>query len=166
MTTTNLGNDATSIVADDTDLIIERTFAAPRTAVWEAWTSPEHISAWWGPHGTTARVDAMDVTPGGRWRWIADEGGEHGGAPFTGEYQEVERPARFVRTLTMDVPPFNEGPAAVETVTFAETAGVTTMTYVTRFPAKEILQGAVDDGMTKGTVEQFERLDDLLKRIS
>lgn len=34
------------------DLLFERTYAAPRSRVWEAWTRPELLKQWWGPEKT------------------------------------------------------------------------------------------------------------------
>ena len=34
-------------------MIVTRTIRAPRTLVFEAWTTPEHIGAWRGPDGFT-----------------------------------------------------------------------------------------------------------------
>lgn len=46
------------------DLRLVRTFAAPRAAVFRAWTDPELLVRWWGP-GAWAEVD---LRPGGRYR--------------------------------------------------------------------------------------------------
>lgn len=50
------------------ELVITRFFDAPREMVWDAWTDPEQIVKWWGPHGFTLTVDEMDVRPGGVWK--------------------------------------------------------------------------------------------------
>ncbi|WP_166427593.1 SRPBCC domain-containing protein [Nonomuraea mesophila] len=106
----------------------------------------------------------MDVRPGGKWRWISIVDG--GQAPFAGEYLEVVPPQRIVRTSIFDIEPFNSGPGAVETITFDESAGKTKVTYHTRFPSQDAIDAAVGQGMSKGTLEQFDRLADLLTRIS
>lgn len=31
------------------ELLITRTFDAPRELVWQAWTEPERVKKWWGP---------------------------------------------------------------------------------------------------------------------
>lgn len=159
-----LGNDATTIYAEGAELVIERVFDAPRERVWAAMTSPEHIARWWGPHGTTTDVVEMDVRPGGRWRWINRfEGGQ---APFTGEYREVVPPERLVRTSIFDVEPFNAGPGAVETITFEDVGGQTKVTHHALFPSQDVLDGALSQGMSKGALEQFDRLAELLAEPS
>jgi len=160
MSRQDLGNDATTMYAEGAELVIERVFDAPRERVWAAMTASEHVPNWWGPHGTTTDVLEMDVRPGGRWRWVnKDEGGE---APFTGEYREVVPPQRIVRTAIFDVEPFKAGPAAVETITFEDLDGTTNMVYHIRFPSEEALNSALSQGMSKGLLEQFDRLAQLL----
>jgi uncharacterized protein YndB with AHSA1/START domain len=161
----NLGNDKTSIVAEGTDLVIERVFDAPRDLVWQAMTSPDYISRWWGRLGTTTKVVEMDLRPGGRWRWLAQmhEGGD---APFTGEHLEVVPQEKIVRTVVFDVPPFNSGPPAVETLTLEDLDGKTRVHSSTRFPAEEILAGTLAEGMVEGTLDEYERLGQLLTELA
>ena len=45
---------------------LARVFDAPRELVFKAWTEPERMAQWWGPHGFTAPVCELDVRPGGR----------------------------------------------------------------------------------------------------
>ncbi len=44
------------------------TFNAPLAIVWDAWTKPEQIAAWWGPAGFTTTIHEMDFREGGEWR--------------------------------------------------------------------------------------------------
>ena len=49
-----------------TDLIrLERTIAASPERVWELWTTPQGIEAWWAPDGFEADVSRLDLEPGG-----------------------------------------------------------------------------------------------------
>lgn len=163
MTRQELGDTSTSIVAENADLTMERIFDAPRELVWTAITSAEHIHNWWGPHGTYATVEEMDVRPGGTWR-IAPAEGE--GVPFAGEFLEVVPPERLVRTTSPDIPDMGPaGPLAIETITLEDLGGTTRMIYHGRFPSEEVLAFALEQGMTKGILEQFDRLADLLTKI-
>ena len=60
---------ATSTAATDPkrEVTITRVFDAPRALVFKAWTQPEHLSRWWGPHGFTVQVCEMDLRVGGGW---------------------------------------------------------------------------------------------------
>jgi uncharacterized protein YndB with AHSA1/START domain len=161
MTRHDLGNETTTLVADGAELVIERIFDAPRELVWTVMTSAEHVPQWWGPHGTTSTVVEMDVRPGGRWRWIANASGSP--APFAGEYVEVVPPERYVRTVIFDVPPFNSGPPAIETLLLEDLDGSRTkVTGSTRFPSEEGLQRAISTGMSKGALESYDRLAQVL----
>lgn len=47
---------------------VTKILSAPIGQVWEVWTKPEHIAAWWGPNGFTNTIHKMDVAAGGEWR--------------------------------------------------------------------------------------------------
>lgn len=154
MTRRELGDAATTVVAEGSDLLIERVFAAPRELVWTAMTTAEHLARWIGPHGTTTEVVELDLRPGGRWKWI------NGEVAFLGEYLEVDPPKRLVRTTAPEGGP--PGPPAVETITFDEVEGGTRVHWLTTFPSPDVLDFAVSTGMARGIVEQYERLAALL----
>jgi uncharacterized protein YndB with AHSA1/START domain len=52
-------------------LTLTRIFDAPRALVYQAFTDPDHLAAWWGPIGNSLPRDEMDfdVRPGGHQRW-------------------------------------------------------------------------------------------------
>jgi uncharacterized protein YndB with AHSA1/START domain len=56
------------MMADELDLVVERTLDAPRDLVWKAWTSPEHISKWWAPRPYQTPEVEIDLNPGGIFR--------------------------------------------------------------------------------------------------
>jgi uncharacterized protein YndB with AHSA1/START domain len=161
MTRQDLGDRSTTIVTDGADLTIERTFDAPRELVWTVLTSAEHIPQWWGTYDTHAEVTLMDLRPGGRWRIGSAEGGE--GVAFSGEFLEVVPPERLVRTSAPEMPGVDpDGPPAVETITLDDLGGRTKMVYHARFPSEDVLGFALDQGMTRGILEQFDRFAALL----
>ncbi|MET0567361.1 MAG: SRPBCC domain-containing protein [Acidimicrobiia bacterium] len=47
------------------DMVLTRTFDAPVSEVWRAWTVGDYIREWWGPAGYSAPVAEMDVREGG-----------------------------------------------------------------------------------------------------
>jgi uncharacterized protein YndB with AHSA1/START domain len=81
--------------AADREIVMTRTFRAPRDKVFEVWTNPDHIGQWWGPDGFTTTTYEMDVKPGGVWRYMM-----HGpdGTDFPNRivYTEVVKPERLV----------------------------------------------------------------------
>lgn len=60
---THAGSDAA--VTPVATVVLTRTFDAPRPLVFRAWTEPEHLAQWWGPHGFTNPVCEADARPGG-----------------------------------------------------------------------------------------------------
>lgn len=48
-------------------LVVERSFAAPRNKVWEAWTTSALLDQWWGPKPWNAITKEMDFREGGHW---------------------------------------------------------------------------------------------------
>ena len=77
------------------ELVLTRTFDAPRELVFKVWTDPKHVALWWGPHGFTTTIHEMDVRPGGMWRYSM-RGPDGHDYPFNGEYVEVVVPERLV----------------------------------------------------------------------
>lgn len=77
------------------ELVISRTFDAPVSMVWDAWTRPEHFTKWWGPKPYTAPTVKMDVRIGGTFLWsmLSPEGREHFNA---GTFREVTPRRRLV----------------------------------------------------------------------
>ena len=54
----------------DRQIHIVREFDAPRDRVFEAFTRAELIEQWWGPRGTTMKVDRLEAHTGGDWRFV------------------------------------------------------------------------------------------------
>lgn len=53
-------------MSDLPEYIHDRTFDAPRTLVWRAWTDPELLAHWYGP-GAETIIHNFDLRPGGTW---------------------------------------------------------------------------------------------------
>lgn len=62
----------TSIVAEPNkqEVIISRTFEAPRELVFRMWTDAAYIPEWWGPSIMTTIVDSLEAKKGGIWRYV------------------------------------------------------------------------------------------------
>jgi len=148
-------------------LVLTRVFAAPRALVFQAWTDPRHMARWWGPKGFSNPVCEMDVQAGGRIRidMRAPDGTVY---PMTGMFREVVAPERLV--FVCYAIPDNDGNPRLEvvnTVTFAERAGKTTLTLqavvVNAAPGTETAL----DGMETGWTQSLDRLADIVvKRAS
>jgi uncharacterized protein YndB with AHSA1/START domain len=87
-------------------LRIERTFNAPATDVFEAWTSAEVLRRWWhAEHDWETPIAEVEVRVGGAIRLVMRnpaDGSEHGGS---GEYTVIEAPRRLAFTWAWDSDP-------------------------------------------------------------
>ena len=101
------------------DLVLERSIDVPRELVWEAWTKPEHLPAWFTPRPWTLSSCEIDLRPGGAFRSVmrSPEGAEF---PNVGCYLEVVPLERLVWTSAL-LPGFRPAPPYEE---FFMTAGV------------------------------------------
>jgi len=153
---------ATVTTPTDREIHIERVFEAPRERVFAIYTDPELIPEWWGPRGTSAIVDEMDVRPGGSWRFVIrnSDGSETG---FRGTYREVVAPERIVQTFEWEGMP---GHVSVETATFEDLGDRTRVTTTSIFHTTEERDGMLGSGMEGGLQETYARLDELLERLA
>jgi uncharacterized protein YndB with AHSA1/START domain len=152
--------ETTTIYSEDAELVFERTFDAPRARVWKAFTDPEIVPRWWGPHGTTTTVEEMDVRPGGKWRYNSSAP-DRDDVAFYGEYLAIDAPNGFDWTFMFDVE--GVGPmGGPESHTFEDLGGKTRVRSVGHMGSLEVLEGALATGMAKGAIETWDRLEELL----
>lgn len=147
-------------VVSDCEIMMTRTFDAPRNLVFDAHTKPEHVVHWFGPHGHTLPVCRIDLRPGGAWRYILREpdGREMG---MKGVYREIVPPERLVYTEIFD--DFEEiAGESLITTTFVEADGKTTVTSSVVYRSKEVRDAVLQSGMEHGAAETFDRLAEYL----
>lgn len=143
------------------EVIISRTFDAPRELVYEVYTDPKLMPEWWGPAQYGTRVDEMDVRRGGRWRFVNVDGGGMEFA-FRGVYHEAAAPDRLVYTNEFEGMP---GAVGLVTVTFEDLPGEKTMlTEVNLFPSVDARDAVIQSGMAEGASETLDRLAALLAK--
>ena len=141
-----------------TSFSTRRIVDAPRALVFEAFTKCEHLKRWMGPCTLTMVSCETDLRVAGRYRFVfrTPDGSEVG---FSGEYREIARPERVVRTFVFEPMPDAE---ALETLTLEEHDGKTTITTLTVHKTVENRDGHVQSGVDKGMAEGYARLDELL----
>ncbi|MDB5175686.1 MAG: hypothetical protein JWM81_544 [Candidatus Saccharibacteria bacterium] len=81
-------------------LQISRTFAAPRQAVWDAWTQPEQFKQWYMPAPYSVPACEFDVRPGGQLH-IDTQAPDGSIMSVTGEFKVVEEPSKLVTTNSL-----------------------------------------------------------------
>ena len=122
---------------------ISREFDAPRDLVWRAWTEPELLKQWLGPHRYEMIIDEYDVRDGGRWRYVhrGADGDEHG---FHGVFHGTPSPDGFLQTFEYEGAP---GHVSMDRLVL------------------EARDAMIENGMEGGMNEGFDRLDQLLARL-
>ena len=78
-------------------LVVERTFDAPRDRVFRAWVDPVLMSKWFAPIGMRATEVAVEPHVGGKYR-IGMQEPDGRTIYVTGEYIEIAAPDRLVFT--------------------------------------------------------------------
>ena len=142
----------------DLELVITRTFDAPPSMVYKAWSQPALFKRWWMPKslsGVSLVSCDMDVRTGGKYRLEFSAGGSKTMA-FYGKYIEVVPDARIVWTNDEDEA------GAITTVTFEDQGdGRTLLTFHEAYPSREALEEALKSSAA-GLPEQLDQLAELL----
>ncbi len=96
-------------------LTMSRRFAAPREAVFRAFTEESELVRWWGPEGFDVPELRLDPRPGGAWRTCmrAPDGELY---CVGGIYRVFDPPERLVMTWTWE----SDSMAGVETLVTLE----------------------------------------------
>jgi len=160
---TSCGTALQTLPADE-QILITREFNAPKHLVYEAWTTPELAKRWWHPNRGEMTDSEIDLPGCGKWRYVmvADDGFEVG---FHGEYREIVPDERIVSTEIYEGLPegvSEEEGATVNTATFTEADGRTTVTLLVQATSKVSRDAIIDSGMEAGLQDAL----DLLEQVS
>lgn len=142
----------------DTEIQMVRSFRAPRSLVFEAFTKAEHIRNWQSPHQYTFVDCEFDARLGGKWH-MSQSDTDGNVWRFQGDVLEVSPPAKLVATFACVGMPWDP---LVNTTTFDEIDGVTRVTTTSSFKTKADRDGMLDSGMEWGLGQSYERLEALL----
>jgi uncharacterized protein YndB with AHSA1/START domain len=152
---------STAAVEGARELTITRLFDAPRAMIFKAWTMPEHLTRWWGPHGFTVLECQMDLRVGGGWH-IRMRSAEGRVDRQRGVIREIVPPERFVFTYAFEDEAGVRGHETIVTATFAEEAGKTRLTlHQAVFESDFMCKDHV-----RGWGETLERLAEYIRRAS
>ncbi len=155
---------ATSLtMPSDVELVVKRSFAAPPELIFAAWTEPEHVKQWWGPHGFTTTLCEIDLRPGGAFR-IEMLGPDGTIYPIDGIYREITRPSRLVYDEVFGCLGRPDLSSLV-TVTFTSTAKGTDVKVHNLCMSREHRDGLIEVGVKQGWSETFERLGGYLPQM-
>jgi len=159
MTTAARSRSAVVTLPSDTQIQIVREFAAPRHLVFKAWTTPELVKRWWHAKRSEVKIAEIDLRVGGKWRYVSitDRGFEVG---FHGVYREIVPDERLVYTEVYEgAPGGSDDDGTVNTATFHEASGITTLTILTQTPNKQVRDIIIESGMEGGMQVAFDLLE-------
>lgn len=158
-----MSNRLTVTARGDRELVMTRSFEAPRELVFQAFTRPELLKRWFGVFGGwSLEVCDVDLRVGGSFRylWRGPDGITMG---MRGEYREVVPPARIVSTESFDESWYPGG--AVGTMVLTEDRGTTTVTTTVRYESKEARDAVLRSPMEQGVGAGFDQLEAVLASL-
>ena len=157
MTMTNEKKATLTLPAED-QILVTREFDAPKHLVYKAWTTPELVKRWWNAKRGEVTVAEIDLRVGGTWRsvMVTEDGFE---VAFHGEYREIVPNERIVTTEVYEGAPEGEDAETLNTLTFTEVDGRTTLTNLVQAPSKQVRDAIIDSGMEAGMQDAMDLLE-------
>jgi len=149
---------ATVTLPTDEQILITREFDAPKHLVYKAWTTPELVKRWWSADRGEVTLAEIDLRVGGMWRYVMVATGELE-VGFHGEYREIIPNERIVTTEVFEGIPGVPGGEAMNTLTFTEVDGRTTLEILAEHTDKETRDMVINTGMEAGMQEAMDHLE-------
>jgi uncharacterized protein YndB with AHSA1/START domain len=155
-----LGGNLKVSAQGEREIVMTRSFNAPRSLVFEAFTKPELLRQWLlGPPGWTMPVCEIDLRVGGgfRYLWRNTSGQEMG---MRGTYREITPPERIVATEEFDQSWYPG--EAIGTVVLVEQGSKTLLTQTIRYESREACEVVLKSPMEQGVAASYNLLDEVL----
>jgi uncharacterized protein YndB with AHSA1/START domain len=152
--------NATVTLPTEDQILITREFDAPRELVYRAFTTPELVRRWWHAKRGEMTVCEIDLKVGGSWRYVmvTPDGMEVG---FHGEYREIVPSERVISTEHFEgLPEGVPDDPTVNTATFEEADGRTTLTILVEAPSPQARDAIIESGMEDGLQDALELLEE------
>ncbi len=149
----------------DTTLVLNRSFNAPRSLVWDAMFTPEKMRRWMlPPPGWTIGGCECDAREGGALSltWKSDAGDAI--MTLRGEFTEVVPHERAIHTEVMALGTGQTIGSLLEKHEFIDKGGLTLMSITQTYNSKEDRDGALASGMDEGMEACYQKLEALLGR--
>jgi uncharacterized protein YndB with AHSA1/START domain len=126
---------ATLTLPTDEQILITREFDAPRHLVYKAYTEPELVRRWWHANRGEVTIAEIDLRVS------------------TEVYEGVPQP--------------EDGPeqGTLNTATFTEVDGRTTLTILVEAPSKDIRDAIIESGMEAGMQDALQLLEGVAKSL-
>lgn len=139
------------------EVTLTRVFDASLAMVWKAWTDPQQMAKWWGPHHFTNPRCELDVRAGGAIH-IDMRGPDGTVYPMGGHFDEIVPWQRLVFTAIAQDHDGNALLKSVTTVTFAEEGGKTRISVNASAVGLAPVAVQMLAGMEAGWTQSLERL--------
>ena len=150
--------------AEQRTLTVQRTFEAPLSKVWAAWTEKELLEKWWAPQPWKAVSKSFDFREGGQWHYYME--GPNGERHWClVDYVSIEPLKRFTAhdvfcdehaNINTELPGMDWANGFNGNGT--QTHVVVTLTFVTAEDMKKLVGMGFKEGFAAG----LDQLDDLL----
>ena len=146
------------------EVVITRVFDVPARLLFAAYSTPEHLTKWFGPKGWPLTLCEMDFRAGGRYRFAMSGPDGKQGTPFGGEYLEIVPNRKIVYTNAFEMP---DAESMVVTITFDEDeqCGQTTLTIHTLFASVAMKNEHVGVGYAQGTASALDQLAEVVAEM-
>jgi uncharacterized protein YndB with AHSA1/START domain len=139
----------------DLDIVVTRWMDVPRERVWQAFTKPEHLDVWWGPHAYRTETHSLDFAVGGFWRYtmFGNDGSVY---PNWIHYTRIEPPS----IIAYDHGGEHDAPRHFKAVILLMVeGGGTRITLRLTFPDRAARDATLEFGAVEGGRETLERLE-------
>ncbi len=154
-----------TILPEENKLIAERSFAAPRTKVWQYYTTAELLDKWWAPAPYKAVTKSFAFKEGGHWHYIMQ--GPEGQAHYCiNKYKTINPEESFTAfdgfadehwSVNTDMP------GSDWEVIFTENGDMTDLKMILTCENKAGLDTLVEMGMKEGFNQGLDQLELLLE---
>jgi uncharacterized protein YndB with AHSA1/START domain len=151
---------ATVTLPTEDQILITRSFNAPKRLVFKAWTTPELVRRWWAADMGEVTVAEIDLRVGGTWRYamVTHEGYE---VAFHGEYREIVPDERIVSTEVYE----GADGSTLNTLTLSEENGRTDLTVLVQAPSREVRDAIIASGMETGMQKSLDYLEEVARSL-
>lgn len=148
-------------------MTVEREFNAPRSKVWQAWTTQALLEEWWAPKPWKAVTKSFDFREGGHWHYYML--GPDGTKSWCwAGYESTEPEERFSATDAFcdETGKVNTEMPQMHWVNVFEDHGDTTKVVVTTtFPSVEDMRKVIEMGVEEGFSMGLNQLDEVLAKM-
>lgn len=155
-----------TVLPEKNQLIAERSFAAPKSKVWQYYTTAELLDKWWGPEPYKAITKSFDFKEGGHWHYVMQ--GPGGDAHYcVNNYKTISKEESFTvhdAFANEDWSEKTDMPGSDWEITFTESDDMTDVKVVITCASKEALETLEKMGMKEGFNQGLDQLEALLTK--